>query len=184
MPDLAAPQGELVDPQELTSFAGGREFSSEALTAASAWVRGEAGWHIAPQVTETLVVDSDGGRFLFLPTMHLEQVTGARLVGDADSEGAAVVTPLSGWRAAATPRFRSGVLERAGGWPKGAIEVDVVHGHLSCPADLLPVMVRHIDISAAGRDSVRLGSLSISPSVGSVQQIDDTLARYKIPHRA
>ena len=39
--------------------------------AAQAAVRAYCGWHIAPSLSETLVLDGTGARAFILPTLHL-----------------------------------------------------------------------------------------------------------------
>jgi len=44
------------------------------LDAASSMIRRYCGWHIAPELTEDIVVDGSGGRSLSLPTLRLVDV--------------------------------------------------------------------------------------------------------------
>jgi hypothetical protein len=105
----------LVTPEDLIDFPGA-PYAWPVVESASEAVRAEAGWHIAPSVTETLTVDSDGGRILFLPTMLLTEVSEVR---DVSGETPRVIT---GWR-----KSRTGMLIHPGGWPTGfeVIEVDL-----------------------------------------------------------
>lgn len=159
----------LVTAADLADFPGA-PFAEVRVEAAGEALRSEAGWHIAPEVTETLTVDADGGHFLFLPTMRLSAVTEVRDVsGDAPRV-------LDGWR-----KSRKGVIYRAGGWPTGfeTVEVDVVHGYAACPRELLPVVA---DYTSRRVTQESLGSRSVSYS-NDESRLDARVARFKIPAR-
>jgi len=121
----------LVDPAALLDFPGG-PFLQSLLDVAVAAVRFEAGWHIAPEVTQTVKLDGSETTTLILPTKYLVNVTAVR-----DLTGNTPVA-ITGWR-----KTRSGMLSRDAGWPNGfeSVEVDMVHGHPSTPPELLPVIV-------------------------------------------
>src|SRR5690606_21026274 len=115
---------------DLAGMDGG-PFTEKAVESAGAQIRRLAGWHIAPEVTETLTVDSHGGDRLWLPTRHVVDVLAVRdVTGDAPRE-------LTGWRWSA-----AGLLEIRGRFPSGfrSVEVELVHGFDACPADLLPAV--------------------------------------------
>lgn len=160
----------LVLPSDLDGFPGA-PFSNEVTLAASEAVRRECGWHIAPQVTQTLTLDVSGGPVLILPTLRLVSVSEVRdVTGDAPRV-------LTGWRMS-----QAGMLSRRGGWPCGfgAVEVDVVHGYDACPPELLPL------IASGAHRRVRQESMG-GRSVTFVD--DDTvgggsvLARFKLGPR-
>lgn len=164
----------LVEPAALSDFPG--TFTATQINIAAAGLRSAAGWHIAPVVVETVTVDSDGGPILFLPTLHLVNVTEVRdVTGD---------TPrvLTNWRKSAT-----GTLTRLGGWPYGAsaIEVDMTHGYDECPPELLPLVVD--GIRSQGKDRTlaakSIGPFSESYRDGVTSTLDPALARYAIPPR-
>lgn len=167
----------LLDASDLTGFAGS-PFTEEQATRVGEDIRAEAGWHIAPSVTETVVVDSDGGRYLFLDTLHLTAVSAVR---DVTNDDPVVVT---GYRAHATARFRAGVLDRPGGWPVGVLELDIVHGYDECPAALLQAAAALASASRGGAagGSVRLGSLSLNLP-DSTETVGTAVGRYKITGR-
>lgn len=134
----------LVSTSDLRDFPGS-PFSETAVDVAAASVRSEAGWHIAPVVTETITVRSYGGRELLLPTRRVVSVASAGTWTDW------VVQP-------------EGVLYRHVGWPAGVYEVTLTHGFDSVPVELLPVLAGR----AAG--AVRLRDPAVSAtSVGQVQ---------------
>ena len=170
----------LVAPAALADFPGA-PFTDALVDSAVSAVRGEAGWHIAPAVIETLVVESVGGH-LFLPTLQLTAVTAVR---DVTNEDAVAVT-VTGWRSQATARFRAGVLHLASRTRGGVFEVDVTHGYTECPPELLPVLARRCDeAKASGAGQVRLGSLSIGTTTGTTVTAADAavVGRFKIPGR-
>lgn len=166
-------------PDDLADFPG--TFTSSQIEAASDQIRRECGWHIAPQVTETLTVESDGGRVLMLPTMRLESVTAVRQLHDDGT-----TTALTDWRNHATAQFKAGILVRTIGWPLGGVlEVDVVHGYSKTPDALLPVLASRCQgFSKDG--TVRQESLgSRSVSYGNIEGVGSSsvLARFKLPGR-
>lgn len=128
---------ELVESFQLDAFPGG-PFNPFQIASAVARARRLAGWHIAPQVTETLEVESQGGRILVLPTLMLAAVTEVRQM---TYDGPVV---LDNWR------FRGGglLIRRWGYWPGGPIEADVTHGYAVCPEDLHPVLAEMAQQSA------------------------------------
>ncbi len=87
------------------------------LRSAQAVVRRFCGWHIAPNITETLHLDGHGGRGLELPTTHM---TG---LGAVSADGVDVSGDVA-WS-------HTGVLWlKRGLWPDlpGAVEVEFSHG--------------------------------------------------------
>lgn len=113
----------LVAPTNLTGF-DGAPFSSDKVDAAVGAIRGEAGWHIAPEVTETLRVESWGGRWLHLPTRRVVAVTNVQQNG----------VTLS-WAL-----YPGSSLYRVNGWPVGVVEVALTHGYEECPPELYAVI--------------------------------------------
>jgi hypothetical protein len=140
----------LVVAADLDDFPGA-PFADSVVQSAGETVRAEAGWHIAPEVTETLTVDSDGGRHLLLPTLRLVDVTEIR---DVTGNTPRVLT---NWR-----QSGKGILYREGGWPAGlsALEVDLTHGYAECPSALLPAV-------AAYAQSIKRGGRVTQESLGS-----------------
>lgn len=163
----------LVTADKLTGFAGS-PFAENVVNSAGESVRSRAGWHIAPEVSETLVVESEGGQFLFLPTLRISDITEIR---DITAESS-IVTPriLDDWRFSSTP----GVLFRAGRWPAGLLEVDLTHGFTECPADLLPAVAEAARTSEAGgrvaQESLGSRSISFDRRVGPI----DPVSRYTV----
>jgi hypothetical protein len=160
----------LVSVADLADFPGA-PFVETRVESAGEAVRAEAGWHIAPVLTETLTVDGEGGHLLFLPSLRVLEVTEIR---DVTYDEPRVIT---GWR-----KSKRGVIYRAGGWPVGfeSIEVDVVHGYAACPAELLPVIAEYTTRRVTQES---LGSRSVSFASDEGARLDSRVARYKIPSR-
>lgn len=57
-----------------------KEFTSDQI--ADAVIRAYCGWHVAPVVEDDLILDSDGGKRLVLPTLHLLEVLSLVVDGD------------------------------------------------------------------------------------------------------
>lgn len=166
----------LVQPSDLASYPGA-PFSESIVDAAVDRLRRDSGWHIAPQVTETLKVDGHGGRLLVLPTLQLVNVTAVRDVsGDTPQV-------LDEWK-----RSRIGILTRDGGWPCGleAVEVDLVHGYTTTPLELFAVVADlcRATLSDPRVQQERLGNWSRTLR-GTVAGTDlaDILARYSVESR-
>ena len=121
----------LADPADLADYPGA-PFTQGVVDAAVASLRGDCGWHIAPEVTETLVVNGSPDKTLILPTLLIVEITAIR-----DVSGTTPVT-LTGWR----QQSRAGLLWRDEGWPDGfeVVEVDLTHGHTDTPAEILPAV--------------------------------------------
>lgn len=161
----------LVKPEDLVGFPGA-PFPPAVVNAAAGAVRGEAEWHIAPEVTETATVETGGARVALLRSLRVVEVTEVR---DADTG-----TVLDGWRV----NEHTGVLTRKRGtWPT-VIEVDMRHGYEKCPDELLPVIAERAQRTKAGIVSQEnIGARSVSLR----QNYDPTsamvLARYMLPPR-
>lgn len=149
----------------------GAPFSDEVATSVGDQIRRLCGWHIAPQVTETLVIDSDGGRVLMLPSLHVVNVTGVRDVSGS--------TPrvLTGWKWS-----RDGMIEARGFWPRGfrSVEVDLIHGYETCPPELFPVAA---DFSRRRVAQESIGSRSVSFVSTADSRLDSILSTFKITGR-
>lgn len=166
--------GPLLSGIDLDGYPGA-PFAPNIALAVGESIRSEAGWHIAPSVTETLTLEGNGGRWLILPTLYLTAVTEVRDVTDPDSP-----VVLGDWSAAKTPRFRAGCLRRDCGWPCTDLEVDIVHGYDSCPSDLLPAAAALAQVAKVNKGVSRVGGVQYDLSaVGDLSAID----RYRLPPR-
>lgn len=158
----------LVYASDLADF-DGAPFPPSAIDAAAAQVRRICGWHIAPQVRETICVDSLGGNRLWLPTRHIVDVHAVRDVTGSEPR------ELTGWRWTA-----SGVL--SGRFPAGfrAVEVELTHGFEFCPPDLLPAIA---DRTTRRVMQESLGSRSVTYGAEGDRTIDSHLSLYKLGPR-
>lgn len=166
--------GELVAPGDLLGFSGA-PFPSAVVAAAAQSVRTDAGWHIAPEITETIEAEPTGPRIV-IPSLKIVEVVAIR---DADTGEV-----LEGWRLRKGP----GVIERSmvrgrGCWPE-VVEVDIVHGYAVCPADLYAVVAERSQRGQAG--IVRqegIGGRSVAFSLSSDTPNSRTIARYSLAGR-
>ena len=91
--------------------------SSTWLKAAQQSVRSYCGWHIAPNITQTLKLDSYGARTLLLPSMHVTNIS-SLLVNGVEMKDSI------DWGAAGTVRLREGYFPDC----PGAVQVTLSHG--------------------------------------------------------
>lgn len=138
---------EVSDPlASLADLAGqrGGPFTQPVIDAECAAIRRACGWHIAPQLTLDLRLDSRGSRVLQLPTLHL---TGSPTFFDVRRGGAPI-----------TDFFVSdkGMAEREQGWPRGfgAVRAVFTSGYTSCPVDLLKVIAQRCVLRQVVQESV------------------------------
>jgi|SRR5690625_82233 len=161
---------DLVEVGDLEGFPGA-PFPPAVVRAAGGAVRAEAGWHIAPEITETVEVVTGGARVALLRSLHVVEVTEVR---DLDGE------VLDGWRV----NKATGVLTRRHGrWPD-VIVVDLTHGYVECPPELLPVVAERAQRGKAGlvrQENVGARSVSFAQHYDSSNV--GTLARYTLPPR-
>jgi hypothetical protein len=139
------------------------------LNAAAGQVRAECDWHIAPEVTETLTLETDCGTVVLLPSLYVKSVDEVR-----SEDG----TVLTGWK-----WRQNGVLRYKSGWPD-VIEVDLVHGYTKCPDELVAVVAERAQrIKGGGVKSESLAGRSVSLEVGPGQVSAEVVARYTRPGR-
>lgn len=122
----------LATPAELAAFSQGAISATDpaaalALEGASSMIRAYCGWHIAPSITETLILDGPGGRVLGLPSRH---VTGIATISQQSS-----IIASTGYKWSAL-----GEVQRKD-WSFWStdyrdIEVTLTHGYTACPPDL------------------------------------------------
>jgi hypothetical protein len=155
----------LLTPTELDEFRNGDPV--RLIGAATAEVRSYCGWHIAPEVTETVKVDGSGVALL-LPTLHLTDVTSITRDG--------VDVPL------ADVRWKpNGIV--TGYTFSGEYDVTFTHGYDSTPEDVARVVAA---LASEGMDGLRRlkswtkGPFSESYDEDSAQSVLD---RYRLPSR-
>ena len=111
---------------------------ADAWLAACRAVRSYCGWHVAPSVDETLTLDGSGARRVYLPSLHVTDVTAAT------SDGAAVTSPE--WS-------ESGIVKHPSGcWSSKmrGVTVTLAHGYDECPEDLLAVLRELVSSASLG----------------------------------
>lgn len=96
--------------------------TEEDWAAACAAVRNYCGWHVAPSITETIIMDGPGERILPLPTLHLTAVESITI------DGRAVTEPK--WS-------QDGTVVGWWGCAPRSIMAEITHGYDVVPADLL-----------------------------------------------
>ncbi len=145
---------------------------------AEAAVVAYCGWHIAPQVSETLVLDGSGTGLLQLPTKHVVAIDRVSLLGvDLEAD-------LYDWSRVGLIQIRS----PRGMFPRRyqSVEVDLTHGHESTPPDLETVVLGMAVRAAAspmGETSIRVGErASTFGAVGTSPLQDEyrVLDRYRV----
>ncbi|QHO91926.1 hypothetical protein CWT12_12265 [Actinomyces sp. 432] len=121
-----------------------------ATEAARAW----AGWHIAPVVEETMLLDGEGGQSLSLPT--------GRLLSAADLtvDGEVVDPALWDWSGAGMIRLRRGRFPDR----FRAVQVAVRHGWETCPplAGVVTAQVLAVLASPMGATREQAGQVSVT----------------------
>lgn len=145
---------------------------------AQATVRSYCGWHVAPSLTETILLDGKGSRHLWLPSLH---VTDVDLI---TNEGVEVAADEYDWSA-------DGYVELvyAAWWslrPR-QVEVTFTHGFDDIPADLIGVaaaIATRRSSSPSGIRREQAGALSLDYGTSDLLADEKaTLDRYKLPPR-
>lgn len=163
----------------------------QLLASASAMVRRYCGWHIAPVITESVLMDGSGSRLLMLPTLRLVGVTSVVDGGLANI----VIDP-------AVPGFwtQNGWLYREDGWSQQlrGVAVTYQHGFDQVLMDDLVALVCTMAARAAstptgavssevsGGNSITYGAM-VSGSSGGTNLLaneKDLLGPYRLPRIA
>ena len=166
---------------KLTSSEYLAEFGAPAsqllLDAVASRIRTECGWHIAPRITETVILDSIGSTSISLPTLHLVGVSAVRVW-----DGTQMV-PLRGWDARTGWSPLSCSINHSAGFPVGAriLEVDMIHGFEDCPEDLLRVIAA-LSKPRIVQEALSGHSVTLANS-GDAWGVESTLERYRLGPR-
>lgn len=154
MPDIYIPAPDGVD--------------EAAWSAAVAKVRGYCGWHIAPEVEETVTLDGSGGPVMVLPTLRLVD-----LVSISDDG-----------REVTDPEWSHNGIVRKYCWTRKlrGVVAEIKHGYEWWPDDLEAVT---IDLAStvvpAGVSQVNSGTHQVSFRESLPVQALETLERYRLP---
>lgn len=150
----------------------------EAWGAACAALRMYCGWHVAPVITEDVLLDGPGAFELMLPTMRLMDLASVTESGVAitDPEWSAkgMVRKGGSWATRWTNRYRS-------------ITATMTHGYDSCPDDLIGVLTEAASRGVGGSvfsqvGQVRYAGSTATPGAASflIEQ-KAILTAYRIP---
>lgn len=117
-----------VTAADLSAWTGGKVSPNDPrvqplIEGASAAIRRYCGWHIAPEKTETLLLDGSGGKVLTLQTLHLVDVASVKI------NGKEIPADLYDWSHLGNIELRHGT------WPLRyrSVEVEFTHGFESAP---------------------------------------------------
>lgn len=148
------------------------------LKAAQAAVRAYCGWHVAPQLTRTITVDSYGGQTLLLPTKHIVDVTNVTVSG-------VDCTSNVQWSEAGILRLNNGC------FPDGLRDVQVSLTDGYDPQEVPQIMTLLVTLAKRAQiqpgiasQSVNGASISYStastPGVALLQSEMDLLSPYRL----
>jgi hypothetical protein len=156
-----------------------------AWRAAVSAVRAYCGWHIAPSVTETFIVDGPGRGMLYVPTLHMTAVVSLT----NDGETLSVAPEDLEWSGRGAIRRRSFWSYKWRG-----VSVEVTHGYDDFPHEVLAVAKDmalagdRVGASAftSGPHQVQFGVTSAGTQAGAVGMSElqkMAIDRYRIPSR-
>jgi len=167
---------------------------ADATAQAEAQVRAYCGWHIAPEVADTLTLDGPGTGTLVLPSLHVVAI-------DAITEDGTVLDPtVYQWSQAGIVR-RGAPGNGAWCWTVSnqyrwtgnlqGLTVELDHGYEEWPLDVQSVIDRVAARAAEGASVLtQVGAVAYAtdsdgmPAGGSLSSSDRAvLSRYKIPYR-
>lgn len=147
---------------------------------ATALVQAYCGWHVAPVLTETITVDSDGGRVLMLPSLHVIDLTSVKIDGED-------ITGFVWSEAGYATRYW---------WPYGprTVEVTMKHGFAEVPdvQSIILAVASRAQASPSGAVRAQAGQVSVTYSqtgynvaggVSLMAHEKSILDLYRIPGR-
>jgi hypothetical protein len=151
------------------------------MNAANQAVRSECGWHVAPVITETLVLDGSGTRNLLLPSGRVTQIIKVTNAGED-------VTSR-------VKHSRAGMISFGGYWSSdfGDVEVELTHGYaideVADVAGVIAALIGRAMSAPAGITSQTIGPASVRHAIGKdganlsiplLLSEKETLAPYKL----
>ena len=141
----------MVIPSLIPTATGSRE--KDLLDAAEAAVRAYCGWHVAPVIEETVLVDGSGARNLFLRSLRVEEVLAV------EQDGRTVDVDGLEWS-------QDGFLRSRGRWTGRlrGVKVTMRHGFESVPdvVEVVRAMAERAGASPAGVVREQAGQMSLS----------------------
>lgn len=141
-------------------------------------IRTLCGWHIAPEITETVTLDSYGQDTLLLPTLHLVDVAAVKYWNGTE------LADVAGWDSRTGWSPRSCTIHKPGGFPIGRriIEVTMVHGYTEPPSAILDAIAEIVEPGRIVQESIGSRSVSFAESA-PVWGAVGTLSRYRLGPR-
>lgn len=144
--------------------------------AAAAAVRAYAGWHIAPVIEDTLILDGGGARRLILPTLRVVEIVSLEVDGHVIDEPEWSASGILWGRFSDRPR---------------SVKITMRHGFDEAPVDLVELIAASARAAMAGRqpttvmvDDARLGYGAAPSSIsegGIATGQRRQLAPYRLP---
>lgn len=169
------PIADFVLPADLDDYKAGDP--TTLLAQAQSAIRSYCGWHVAPNITETLLLDGRGSSHLWMPSLFVTEVT------TVVNEGTTLTSEEYDWSA-------DGYLQRRNGYWSSRprqVSVTLTHGYEDIPADLVGVAVARaarFASSPAGVKREQAGSVSLErESNGFLADELAILDHYKLPPR-
>lgn len=163
---------------------------SEARERAEATVRAYCGWHVAPEVTETIVLDGPGSGVLLLPTLRVVSIASV-------TEAGALLDPATyAWSVAGFVRRDPDTwhVELQERWTSAlrGIEVVLTHGYAEWPPELVGLLDGLAARVLAGPSVLRqVGAVAYATGVdglpvgGSLTIVEQAaLDAYRLPRRS
>ncbi|BAD54887.1 hypothetical protein [Nocardia farcinica] len=180
---MTTPLPSLLSLEAYNTLVAGTGIEQMRLAAIVRDIRDYCGWHIAPAVEQTLVVDGSGATVQPLPTLRLNSIT------EVKENGHVLATDGFEWS-------HDGTLRRATPWTSRlrGIEATVNHGHDAVPENIVSVILDAASAAlslevgegaAAGPET--MGPFSFGASEGGVTFTAAqrrVLDRYRIEKRA
>jgi hypothetical protein len=119
--------------------------------AAQEAIRQYCGWHIAPNISETMIVDADGGRTLLIPSKHVTNISSITIDGEE-------LLDSYDWSEAGIIQLRSGH------WPNRLRAVTVTLEHGWKPEDIPHIQQLILDLAKRARSQPTVASQSTNGS--------------------
>lgn len=158
---------------------------------ALAQVQAYCGWHVAPEVDETITLDGSGASALLLPSLHVVNIT------KVTEDGVELDPAYYTWSEIGVVRRRHEYAD-AEAWRTSlarwtfsfrGVVVEYTHGFDELPADLLAVVEQLADRASAPTGN--LASKTVGPftetyrdDLGQISPGEaSVLSRYKLPKR-
>lgn len=164
----------LASEDDIAEWMPGVPDAEARVNAASASIRRYCGWHIAPVLTQTLVLDGPGGYRLMLPTLNLIDVMAFSQNGTAHD-------------LLALQWSHKGYLEGWFSYQLRGISITVKHGFDEVPdlAQMVCDLASRASVVPVAVNREQAGSVSVSyREPGLMLHERDSLSLYKLPRRA